>query len=526
MRPLSPTVDRLEEEHAELEAVLASDLFGRTSYLVRFLTFVCERYFAGEGDTIKEYSIAVEALGRPPDFDPQSDTIVRVTAHALRRRLEDFYRTTGADHAVQICLPAGHYVPRFIYRNNGDANRGTDEASVTAQNGLEGPSANSRIEVLRASAGQPVEEPLGPSEAAEGPVSTNRRPIVIIAVLIFAALCVAAVPIWRRWHRAEVQDYVPRGAQVLGGAALDRGIRVLVGENRPAYTDRAGLSWQTDRFCSGGSSFSVRDRTIRGTDDPLLFLAGRNGAFRCRIPVAAGTYELHLLFAETAGLQENARSVVFAINDGPPVSLDVVDDAAGDDVATVKVFAGIRPQIDGTIHLDFTSSQSFLNAIEVLPVAGDSPLPLRIVTGHSVYRDGRGNVWLPDRYAFGGRLSRASGDLSKITEGGLYEWQRIGHFRYVMPVVPARPYTLKLYFREPWFGMHNGNPGGVGSRIFDVACNGSMLLKNFDILGEAGAEPIVRTFSHIQPTAQGKIEISFTPVVNYPSVNAIEVIPE
>jgi hypothetical protein len=53
-----------------------------------------------------------------------------------------------------------------------------------------------------------------------------------------------------------------------------------------------------------------------------------------------------------------------------------------------------------------------------------------------------------------------------------------------------------------------------------------MLLKNFDILGEAGAEPIVRTFSHIQPTAQGKIEISFTPVVNYPSVNAIEVIPE
>jgi hypothetical protein len=53
-----------------------------------------------------------------------------------------------------------------------------------------------------------------------------------------------------------------------------------------------------------------------------------------------------------------------------------------------------------------------------------------------------------------------------------------------------------------------------------------MLLKNFDILAEAGTEPVVRTFPHIQPTAQGKIEISFTPVLNYPSVNALEVIPE
>lgn len=53
-----------------------------------------------------------------------------------------------------------------------------------------------------------------------------------------------------------------------------------------------------------------------------------------------------------------------------------------------------------------------------------------------------------------------------------------------------------------------------------------MILKNFDILAEANSAPIVRSFPHIQPTAQGKIEIYFTPVVNYPSINAIEVIPE
>ena len=68
--------------------------------------------------------------------------------------------------------------------------------------------------------------------------------------------------------------------------------------------------------------------------------------------------------------------------------------------------------------------------------------------------------------------------------------------------------------------------GGPGSRIFDVACNGTALLKNFDILGEGGGAPVVKTFDHVQPTAQGKLELSFTPVMNYPVISAIEVVPE
>jgi hypothetical protein len=53
-----------------------------------------------------------------------------------------------------------------------------------------------------------------------------------------------------------------------------------------------------------------------------------------------------------------------------------------------------------------------------------------------------------------------------------------------------------------------------------------MLLKGFDIFREAGSEPLVKTFPHIEPTPQGKIEIYFTPAVNYPSISAIEVRPE
>ena len=133
---------------------------------------------------------------------------------------------------------------------------------------------------------------------------------------------------------------------------------------------------------------------------------------------------------------------------------------------------------------------------------------------------------MPDRYFFGGRLSRFAGDLSKVPDGALYEWHRFGHFHYVVPVATGGKYTLKLYFLEHWFGIQNGGIGGIGSRVFDVYCNGSTLLKGFDIFREAGTEPLVKSFPHIDPTPQGKIEIYFTPSVNYPSVSAIEVIPE
>jgi hypothetical protein len=53
-----------------------------------------------------------------------------------------------------------------------------------------------------------------------------------------------------------------------------------------------------------------------------------------------------------------------------------------------------------------------------------------------------------------------------------------------------------------------------------------MLLRRFDISRESGSGPLVKSFQHIEPTPQGKIEIYFTPAVNYPSISAIEVIPE
>jgi Tfp pilus assembly protein PilF len=96
-----------------LARVLASDAFRAAPQLSAFLGFIVERAVAGRGAELKGYTIAVEAFGRSPDFDPQTDPIVRVEAGRLRRALAQYYAGEGAGDPVRISMPVGAYVPSF-----------------------------------------------------------------------------------------------------------------------------------------------------------------------------------------------------------------------------------------------------------------------------------------------------------------------------------------------------------------------------------------------------------------------------
>src|SRR5215470_15150449 len=102
-----------EEERAELQAVLGSPAFARSPALSHLLSYLCEKTFAGETDQIKEYSIAVDVFGRPDSFDQDIDSIVRVQANRLRKRLAEYYNGEGASHRMRITVPVGQYVPLF-----------------------------------------------------------------------------------------------------------------------------------------------------------------------------------------------------------------------------------------------------------------------------------------------------------------------------------------------------------------------------------------------------------------------------
>jgi len=114
------------EVRRQLARVIASDVFRGSLRLTRFLQFVVETTLAGKAGTIKAYTVAVEALGRNSDFDPQ-DPIVRVEALRLRAALARYYGGPGRDDVIIIKIPCGSYVPSFHRRTAAD---GTYAAKV------------------------------------------------------------------------------------------------------------------------------------------------------------------------------------------------------------------------------------------------------------------------------------------------------------------------------------------------------------------------------------------------------------
>ncbi len=97
------------EVRAQLERVLGSRCFEQAARSSSFLRFVVEQTLAGQGERLKGYTIAVEVFGRPPDFDAQTDPLVRVEAGRLRRRLIEYYADEGRDDPVRLDLPRGRY---------------------------------------------------------------------------------------------------------------------------------------------------------------------------------------------------------------------------------------------------------------------------------------------------------------------------------------------------------------------------------------------------------------------------------
>lgn len=120
------------EVRAQLERILASRCFEQAHRASRFLRFAVEQTLAGHGERLKGYTIAVEAFDRAPDFDAQSDPLVRVEAGRLRRRLIEYYATEGQHDAVRIDLPRGGYAVVWSYAPRGERTAGAEGAPTSA----------------------------------------------------------------------------------------------------------------------------------------------------------------------------------------------------------------------------------------------------------------------------------------------------------------------------------------------------------------------------------------------------------
>ncbi len=96
-----------------MDAVLASTAFARSAQLKAFLRYICEREMAGHSETLTEYQIAVDVLGRRKDFSLSDDSSVRNRAYELRQRIDRYYAQEQPGAPIRIAIPRGGYVPYY-----------------------------------------------------------------------------------------------------------------------------------------------------------------------------------------------------------------------------------------------------------------------------------------------------------------------------------------------------------------------------------------------------------------------------
>jgi TolB-like protein len=112
----------VEQVRKQLVSILSCEAIKNSQVISRFLEFVVEEKLSGRTAEIKEYTIVVKALGRPVDFNPQLDAIVRIHAGRLRRMLNEYYLGKGANDSIIIGIPKGTYIPIFEHQSAGSKN--------------------------------------------------------------------------------------------------------------------------------------------------------------------------------------------------------------------------------------------------------------------------------------------------------------------------------------------------------------------------------------------------------------------
>lgn len=89
--------------------ILTSRQFAHADTLKRILRFLVQRSADPQTASPKEYDIAVSAMGRPANFDPRTDPIVRVSLGSIRERLQAYFGTEGKGEPLRLEIPRGQY---------------------------------------------------------------------------------------------------------------------------------------------------------------------------------------------------------------------------------------------------------------------------------------------------------------------------------------------------------------------------------------------------------------------------------
>ncbi|MGD0814586.1 MAG: malectin [Verrucomicrobiota bacterium] len=156
------------------------------------------------------------------------------------------------------------------------------------------------------------------------------------------------------------------------------------------------------------------------------------------------------------------------------------------------------------------------------PADPNKPQPvIRIKAGLTEqFKDSAGNAWLPDQgFRDGDTSTRPDLKIANTTDPSLYMSERYGMTSFTYPVRNGK-YLVKLYFAETYEGIT-----GPGQRVFSFTVQGHEF-KDVDIWVKAGGP--LRAYVETVPVdvTDGNVHITFTPNVENPEINGIEIIPQ
>jgi len=160
-------------------------------------------------------------------------------------------------------------------------------------------------------------------------------------------------------------------------------------------------------------------------------------------------------------------------------------------------------------------------AIPAPPAAPVAAAPVRIKAGlFSPITDSDGNSWLPDQgFADGETVERPDLPISNTKSPKIYQAERYSMTAFSYPL-PNGKYVVKLHFAETFEGIT-----GPGERVFSFNVQGQGF-KDFDVWAKTGGAQRAYIETVNVEVTDGKLHISFTPQVENPEINGIEILPQ
>lgn len=161
-----------------------------------------------------------------------------------------------------------------------------------------------------------------------------------------------------------------------------------------------------------------------------------------------------------------------------------------------------------------------------LSAASNQVVPLRLIAGYDGLPqiDSAGDVWQADQYFHNGRQMRQPDVfITRTSDPLIFKYGRAGDFDYNIPLKPGL-YELHLYFVEP--SSASLSEDSLNNDCFDVAINGKVFLKDFDIVSDAMGREVAdeQVMRDISPAADGILHLRFSTVIGTSSLSALQIL--